>query len=72
MAPIEPLLQERKEVFRSLVVRKNYKVIYYIQNTIIYIADIWDCRQDPDRLLKPDGFGGSDPGDQVGGADHHQ
>ncbi len=72
MAAIEPLLLERQEQFRSLVVRKNYKVVYYIQNTTVFITDIWNCRQDPDNLLKPDGLGGSDPGDQVRGADHHQ
>lgn len=37
----------------------------------ILAENIWDCRQAPDKLLKPDRFGGSDPGDQVGGPDHH-
>jgi len=37
--------------FRSLIV-KNYKIIYYIEDSenTIYIATVWDCRQNPDKL----------------------
>ena len=52
MAEVEKLLQERPETFRSLVVRQTYKVVYYIEDTIIYIADIWDCRQSPEKMKK--------------------
>lgn len=52
MAAVEQLLQERPETFRSLVVRKTYKVVYYIEDTVIYIADVWDCRQFPGKLKK--------------------
>lgn len=52
MATIEELLQERQETFRSLVVRQTYKVVYYIEDTVIYIADVWDCRQFPEKLKK--------------------
>lgn len=47
MAAIEPLLKNRTKTYRSLVIKKTYKVIYYIDRNIIYIADIWDCRQSP-------------------------
>jgi len=52
MAAVEQLLQERPETFRSLVVRQTYKVVYYIEDTVIYIADVWDCRQFPEKLKK--------------------
>jgi len=51
MAAIEPLLSEFPEEYRSLVVRQNYKVIYYIDSeTTIYIVAIFDCRQNPEKL----------------------
>ncbi|GHT02568.1 hypothetical protein FACS189440_05640 [Bacteroidia bacterium] len=50
MAAVEPILAGCTEIFRSLVVRRHYKVIYYIEDETIYIVTIWDCRQDPKRL----------------------
>ena len=52
MAEAEQLLQERPETFRSLVVRQTYKVVNYIEDTVIYIADVWDCRQFPEKMKK--------------------
>ncbi|GHT32645.1 hypothetical protein FACS18945_3910 [Bacteroidia bacterium] len=51
LAPIEPLLSEFPEAYRSLVVRRNYKVVYYIENeTIVYVVSVFDCRQAPQKL----------------------
>lgn len=47
----ELVLNAERETYRSLVVRKNYKIIYYCESQIIYIIDIWDVRQDPARTL---------------------
>jgi len=52
MAAVEQFLSERPEIFRSLVVRQTYKIVYFIKNQCIYIADIWDCRQNPNTLVK--------------------
>ncbi|OAV71008.1 Plasmid stabilization system protein [Bacteroidales bacterium Barb4] len=54
MAAIDLLLESLPKKYRSLVVRKNFKVIYYIdeQKDRIYIADVWDCRQDPKKLMR--------------------
>jgi plasmid stabilization system protein ParE len=54
MAPVEPLLADCGKIFRSLVVMKCYKVVYYIEETenAIYVATVWDCRQNPDNLGK--------------------
>lgn len=35
---------------RSVVVHKKSKFIYYIEEGTLYIADVWDVRQDPDTL----------------------
>ena len=47
MASIEPELSDDGEEFRSLVVRKHFKIIYFIESDSIYIAAVWDCRQNP-------------------------
>lgn len=47
IAAIEPVLAGELQIFRALVVRHNYKVIYYTDVDTIYIAAIWDCRQNP-------------------------
>jgi len=52
VAEVEQLLQERQETFRSHVVRQSYKVVYYIEDSVIYIADVWDCRRSPEKIKK--------------------
>jgi plasmid stabilization system protein ParE len=47
IAQIEPALINERQEFRSLVVQHIYKVVYYIEGEIVYIAAIWDCRQSP-------------------------
>lgn len=49
MAPIEIFSTKTTEEYRSLVVGKYFKVVYYISNQRIYISAIFDCRQDPKR-----------------------
>lgn len=46
---VEPLLESCPICFRSLVVG-YYKIIYWIDRDIIFIAHIFDCRQNPDKL----------------------
>ena len=48
LAAIETLLEGRTKTYRSLVVSKTYKVVYFIENKTVYVADIWDCRQHPE------------------------
>ncbi|MDR0823730.1 MAG: type II toxin-antitoxin system RelE/ParE family toxin [Prevotella sp.] len=54
MAALEPILSDFSISFRSLVVRDNYKIVYFIdeEKEIINIATIWDCRQNPKNLKK--------------------
>ena len=50
IAAKEQLINDEKE-YRSLVVLKgNYKFIYYFENKIIYISRIWNSRQNPEKL----------------------
>ena len=51
MGVIEPLLSSYPEGYRSLIVRKHYKVVYYVENNaIIYVVAVFDCRQNPAKL----------------------
>jgi plasmid stabilization system protein ParE len=50
----EPLLDGFVVVFRSLVVRKHYKIIYFINYDMetVFVVAIWDCRQNPNNMEK--------------------
>ena len=50
MGEVVDLLSGRMKCYRSLI-EGNYKIIYYEENNIVNIALIWDCRQNPLRLL---------------------
>jgi len=50
IAPIEPELIDYTNMYRSLVVEKSYKVVYYIKDDIVHISALFDCRQDPQKL----------------------
>lgn len=50
MGTLEPNLVDLHISFRFLVVRNNYKIIYYFDNETVYIATVWDCRQDNKKL----------------------
>ena len=52
MAAKEWLLEEFSREYRSLVVMRKYKVIYFIEDEIVHISAIWDCRRNPDTLIK--------------------
>lgn len=52
LGPIEPLLKERTRTYRSLLLHKHFKLIYYISSSkeTLYIVALWDIRREPDRL----------------------
>jgi len=39
------------KIYRYLI-EGNYKIIYSYTNRIIYIHTVFDCRQDPDKLVR--------------------
>ncbi|OAV68807.1 Plasmid stabilization system protein [Bacteroidales bacterium Barb6XT] len=54
MAPVDLFLEKSSQKLRSLVIKKKFKVIYYIdeQEDCVYIVYVWDCRQDPKKLMR--------------------
>jgi len=49
---IEPLLSDRKFLFRATVIYDNYKMIYYVDGNVIWIAAFWDMRMNPEKLQR--------------------
>ena len=47
----EPLLADRQKEYRYLV-EGNYKIIYWIDVATIYIAAVFDTRQNPEKITK--------------------
>lgn len=52
MGHIESSFADRQKVYRSLVVHRHYKFVYWVDETkgVIYIADLWDTRREPATL----------------------
>ncbi len=46
---VETLMDSRPFEYRRLVVG-NFKIIYRIDGEMIYVTDIFDARQDPQRM----------------------
>lgn len=46
----EPLLNNRSRLYRSIVITKQCKLIYYIEDETIFIVDFWDVRREPEAL----------------------
>ena len=47
---IEPLGEDMQICYRSLVIEKHFKLIYYSMNDAIRIVAIWDCRRNPSNF----------------------
>lgn len=50
LGPTEEHLEELGRGHRSLLVGTLYKIIYLIKAPIIFITDIFDVRQNPDKM----------------------
>lgn len=48
----EPLLADRKIVYRSAIINDYYKMIYRIDNDAITISAFWDMRMHPNKLKR--------------------
>lgn len=50
--PLEPLLADRKRRYRSAILMKNFKLIFFYDENAdtVYIDTIWDMRMHPDKL----------------------
>ena len=47
MGKVEPLLQDRSKLYRSIVASKYNKIIYFLEDNTIFIVDFWDTRREP-------------------------
>ena len=47
MGKIDPLFVHRKLEYRSIIVRRLNKVVYYIKGDTVHIAAFWDTRREP-------------------------
>jgi len=48
---IEPNLKRSGKEYRYIIRgHKHYKIIYRVEDTIIYIIDVFDCRKDPSSM----------------------
>ena len=47
MGKIDPLFAHRKQTYRSIIVRRKNKIVYYIKDDTINIAAFWDTRREP-------------------------
>ena len=52
MGQREPMLENRAKPYRSIVAHKNCKIIYYVENDTLHIADLWDTRREPRQLTQ--------------------
>ena len=54
LGPVEPLLADRMQTYRSVVVAKLNKMVYYVEDDdkIIYVVAFWDCREEPATLAR--------------------
>ena len=52
MAPLEKDLTDMEPAFRSLIINRHYKAIYFIDDENIMVVDIWDCRQNLVKLRR--------------------
>ncbi len=48
----EPLLRDRKTLYRSVIIKDYYKMVYYVKGDVFRIAAFWDMRMHPDNLRK--------------------
>lgn len=53
-SPEEPLLKKLSHKYRSIIFRKNFKIIYRYEETskVILLVDIWDMRMSTQNLMK--------------------
>ena len=49
---IEPLLQNRARSYRYVIIRHQTKLVYFVDNDTIVIANVWDTRREPKSQVK--------------------
>ena len=49
---IDSLFADRSVTYRSIVVDGLSKMVYRVEDDVIYIAAMWDCRREPETQAK--------------------
>lgn len=47
MGKLDPLFAHRSQAYRSIIVRRLNKVVYYVKGDTLHIAAFWDTRREP-------------------------
>ena len=47
LGPVEPFLADAPVQYRSVIVNRVNKIVYWINGDIIEIVDFWDTRREP-------------------------
>ena len=50
LGPPDPLFKECNYVYRSIIINGLNKLVYYINNDVIYISAFWDTRREPECM----------------------
>lgn len=49
---VEPMPGDISTCYRSLVVEKHFKLIYFVEKDTVRIAAVWDCRRNPSAFRR--------------------
>jgi plasmid stabilization system protein ParE len=49
IGPIDPLFEDRPIAYRYVIINNLSKLVYYIDDDVIYIAAFWDTRREPKK-----------------------
>ena len=49
LGAIDSLFTNRQKEYRSVVIDGLSKMVYFVNEDVIYIAAFWDCRQEPEQ-----------------------
>lgn len=48
----EEFLKNEARIYRSKIVGKHNKLVYWYDSTTVYISDFWDMRRDPAKMAR--------------------
>lgn len=52
MGKIDSLFVHRKQTYRSIIVRKLNKIVYYVKGDTLCIVAFWDTRREPRNQVR--------------------
>lgn len=52
LGPVESLLEDMPTEYRSVVVNHLNKMVYFVAEDTIHIADFWDTRREPQQQAR--------------------